>query len=93
MLRNKEKDAVVISLRSARTNAGLTQKEAAKLLGVDPKTIFNREKDSSNLSYELLRKMSSLYQVPIDFFFLGVESQLFETNPAYRLLRKEPEGK
>lgn len=88
MLRNKPVDTITITLRSARVNAGLTQKEAAEMLGVDTKTLLTKEKDSSNLSFDLLEKMSDLYEIPINFFFLGVESHLLETKKNHRKQQK-----
>lgn len=56
-----------ISIKAARVNAGLTQKEAAKKLGITPNTLASYEKDSSKLKLEMLKKLSDLYKIPTDF--------------------------
>ena len=56
-----------ISIKAARVNAGLTQEEAAKQLGINPNTLASYEKKSGKLSLEMLKKMSELYRIPADF--------------------------
>lgn len=62
---------IEISLSSARVNAGLTIKEAAKMVGIHHETLSKYEKDSSDIPMSLLNKLSQLYQVPTDNIFLG----------------------
>lgn len=56
-----------ISIKAARVNAGLTQKEAARLLRISPNTLASYEKESGKLSLEMLRKLAELYRIPADF--------------------------
>lgn len=56
-----------ISIKAARVNAGLTQEEAAKQLGINPNTLASYEKKSDKLTIELLKKLSELYGIPVDF--------------------------
>lgn len=57
-----------ISIKAARVNAGLTQKKAAKSLGINPDTLARYEKSGSDkLSLEMLRKLAELYRIPADF--------------------------
>lgn len=56
-----------ISIKAARVNAGLTQEEAAKKLGINPNTLARYERDSGKLSLEMLKKLSDLYKIPTDF--------------------------
>lgn len=70
---------IQFSLKSIRTNAGFTMVEAAKEVGIHPQTLSSYEKDSSNISMSLLEKLSNLYQVPIDYIFLGKEYDLIRT--------------
>lgn len=57
-----------ISIKAARVNAGLTQKEAARRLGINPDTLAHYEKSGSGkLSLEMLRKLAELYRIPADF--------------------------
>ena len=60
-----------ITLKAARVNAGLTQKEAAKLLGIHFQTLSKYENDSSNIPFSLVEKASEIYGLPISCFFLG----------------------
>lgn len=56
-----------ISIRAARVNAGMTQEEAARRLGITPNTLASYEKDSDKLSLEMLKKLSELYKFPADY--------------------------
>lgn len=56
-----------ITIRAARVNVGLTQKEAAQKLGITTNTLASYEKDSGKLSLEMLKKMSDLYKIPTDY--------------------------
>lgn len=60
-----------ISLRAARVNVNLTQKEVAGKLGVHHQTIAKYEKDSTKIPMDLLRRLSELYKVKLDHIFLG----------------------
>lgn len=56
-----------ISIKAARVNAGLTQEEAARRLGINPDTLARYEKTSGKLSLEMLKKLADLYKIPTDF--------------------------
>lgn len=60
-----------ISLRAARVNINLTQKEVAEKLGVHHQTIAKYEKNSAKIPMDLLRQLSELYKVKLDHIFLG----------------------
>lgn len=75
-----------ISLKAARTNAGLTVVEASKIVDVHPQTLSKYEKDSSNIPVSLFTKLSTIYQFPEDNIFLGKEYDLIRT---ITLRRKE----
>lgn len=60
-----------ITLEAARVNAMMTQKEAAKKLGVHFQTLAKYENDSSNIPFSLLENASELYGIPLSFIFLG----------------------
>ena len=49
-----------------RTRAKLTQKEAAKLIGINDYQLGNYETNRSEPSLAILKKMSKLYKVSID---------------------------
>lgn len=56
-----------ISIKAARVNAGLTQKEAARRLGINPDTLASYERKSNKLTLEMLKKMAELYRIPAEF--------------------------
>lgn len=58
-----------ITLKAARVNAGLTQQEAAEKLGISYQTLSRYEGESGNVRQEMLKKMSELYEIPIEFIF------------------------
>ena len=55
-----------ITLKAARTNAGLTQQEAAKRLGVTVDTIGNWERAKSFPNALQIRNIEEVYGVPYD---------------------------
>ncbi len=55
-----------ITLKAARVNAGLTQKEAATSLGVSNKTLSNWENGVSVPKANQIDPICSLYNVPYD---------------------------
>lgn len=63
-----------ISLEAVRVNAGMTQKEWAKILGVSNTTVVNWEKGTTEPSLSILRKMSELSKIPMDFIFVPDKS-------------------
>lgn len=55
-----------ISLRAARINAGLTQKEASAHLGISNKTLLNWEKGVTFPNTNMILKICKLYGVSFD---------------------------
>lgn len=68
-----------ITLKAARTNAGLTIREVAEMVSIHHQTLAKYEKDSSDISVSLLNKLSDIYQIPEDYIFLGKEYDLIRT--------------
>lgn len=60
-----------ISLEAARVNAKLTQKEAAKHLNIDPTTLGKYERGRAVPKWDMVQKISKLYNFPYDFIFFG----------------------
>jgi DNA-binding XRE family transcriptional regulator len=58
------------SIKAARVNAGLTQKEAAKALGVSETTVMKWEKGASVPLADKFVEMCRLYNVSMDDVFL-----------------------
>lgn len=67
---------IQISLAAARVNAGLTQDEAAKRMKISKNTLVNWEKGTSEPSISQGRKLSSIYNMPLDNIFLPSKSNL-----------------
>lgn len=58
-----------ITAKAARVNANLTLKEAAQQLGISYQTLSSLENDEDKVTLGLAKKMSQIYQIPIDFIF------------------------
>lgn len=63
-----------ISLAAARVNAGLTQEDVAKAMNVGKQTVVNWEKGKSEPRMSQSRKLSKLYNIPLDYIFLQSKS-------------------
>ena len=60
-----------ITLKAARVNKGLTQKEAAAALGIAASTLVKYEAGTTFPDVQVIRKMEELYEVSyndINFF-------------------------
>ena len=58
-----------ITIKAARVNAGLTQKEAAEKLGIAYQTLSSYEKNNKSIRLEVLEKMCSIYGIPMEYIF------------------------
>ena len=58
-----------ITAKAARVNADLNLKEAAKKLGLSYQTLSSLENDEDKITLGLAKKMSKIYQIPMDFIF------------------------
>ncbi|MBX9012620.1 helix-turn-helix transcriptional regulator [Ligilactobacillus murinus] len=58
-----------IKLSAARENAGLTQVEAAEKLGISYQTLSRYENNVGSVRLDMLKKMSELYGIPVEFIF------------------------
>lgn len=54
-----------ITLEAARVNVGLSQKQAAPLIGVSLSTLKNYENGKTRPNWDTLSKMSNTYKIPI----------------------------
>ena len=60
-----------ITLKSARVNKGLTQAQAAKLIGITVDTLSNYERGKSYPDVPIIKKIESVYDIPYsDLIFL-----------------------
>lgn len=67
-----------VSLRAARINAGMKQKDAAKGIGVGVTTIINWENGKTAPRSDQLQELCELYKIPIDCVFLQKRYALSE---------------
>ena len=65
-----------ITLKAARVNAKLSQKEAAKRIGVCVSTIQNYESGKCVPDWDVVRKLEEVYGVKADNIFFNCESAL-----------------
>lgn len=61
---------VKFTMRALRINAGLTQEQAAKALGVSRVTIWKWEANKGYPSSKKLAQMAELYKAPLDSFLI-----------------------
>ena len=65
-----------ISLKAARVNANLTQKQAAQGIGVDVSTIVSWENSKTSPKATYLDALCRLYGITVDNIFLVEKSSL-----------------
>lgn len=63
-----------ISLKAARTNANMTQKEWAENLNVTVDTVLNWEAGKTEPKLSQLKEISRLSGIPMDFIFVPMKS-------------------
>ena len=71
---------IQISLESARVNAEMTQAEAADIMNVDRSTIRRWERGEKIPNYDESRKLSEIYEIPIDNIFFGKRTRKKRAN-------------
>lgn len=57
---------IKITLAAARVNAGLSQREAAKLLGITPGTLRNYERGKQVPGWTTVKEMERIYGISAD---------------------------
>lgn len=57
---------MVITLKAARVNAGLTQKQASAMLGISKGTLASYEAYKTSPSVELAKKIAELYNTTVE---------------------------
>jgi transcriptional regulator with XRE-family HTH domain len=66
------------TLQSARKRVGMTQVRVADLMGVDPLTIANWEKNTAKVQLGSLVKLCQLYHINLTDLYIGKESDFIE---------------
>lgn len=64
-----EEEKFKISLKAARVNAGLTQAEAAKKVGISISSLVRYEHNPKNIRQKTLDSFYKVYRVPKNFIF------------------------
>ena len=64
---------MAITLKAARVNVNLTQKEAAKRLGISKGTLASYEAYKTIPSIEMAKKIADLYGLPVDGIIFSPE--------------------
>lgn len=60
-----------ITLKAARVNANLSQKEAADALGVNVSTLQNYETGKTVPDWDMVKRIEMLYRFPMDFIIFA----------------------
>lgn len=68
---------MVITLESARINAGYSQKEAGELFGVHYQTIAKWEEDNTKMPFDMVNKIPEVYGIEHNHIFLVLKTSLF----------------
>jgi len=63
-------EPIRLSLAAARVNADLTQKEAAEKLQISVSTLRSYEVGNYSPNWNVVKRMSELYGIPINFLKL-----------------------
>ena len=59
-----------VSLRAARVNSGMKQKQVAEALKISTKTLCNWESERTYPTLDMLMRLCSLYKVPLNSIIL-----------------------
>lgn len=73
---NKNAGPPKISLRAARVNANLLQREAADMLGINKATLQSYENGITVPNWDVVEKIEALYDYPASYIFFGRETRL-----------------
>lgn len=63
-----------ITLRAARVNANLSQREAAKALGINVTTLQNYESGKTIPDWRTVKRIEEIYNFPADFIIFAQNS-------------------
>ena len=75
---------LIITLKAARVNRGLTLIQASHYLNINKDTLSKYERDSTNIPHSLAQKMSHLYEISTGNLFFGKTyafTKTFQTLP------------
>lgn len=87
------KEQIAERLRSAREDAGITQKEAADALGITLQAISSYERAVTRIDVESLGVLCKLYGVSLDYIINGTNPNLSAAAAHFDLDTLTPEGR
>nr|DAJ61612.1 MAG TPA: Helix-turn-helix XRE-family like protein [Caudoviricetes sp.] len=70
------KEVVANELRALRARSNLKQKEVANIAGIDIMTVARYENNSVSMQLDMLEKILSVYNVPLNIFFINVSANM-----------------
>lgn len=70
------KQNVASELKALRAKKGLKQKEVAEIAGIDTMTIVRYENNSTSMQLDMIEKILSVYDVPLNIFFESISANL-----------------
>jgi transcriptional regulator with XRE-family HTH domain len=73
-MKGGETQMLQITLRAARVNAGLLQKDAAKIFGIHYETLGNYEGDSTNVPRSFFIRLEEVYGIPTEHIYFGKQT-------------------
>ena len=59
-----------VSIKAARVNADLSTQQAARLLGITERTLYEWERGKRAIPFDAIKTMCSAYNVPIELLRL-----------------------
>ena len=80
---------MVITLESARINAGYSQKEAGDLFGVHYQTIAKWEEDNTKMPFDMVNKIPEVYGIEHNHIFFGVKNEFIRYVNKFRKFNYE----
>ncbi|MDF2911118.1 MAG: orf6, phiMR25 [Sporolactobacillus laevolacticus] len=83
-------EGVLLSIKAARVNEGLTQEALAQKLGVSKRTIISWEK--GEVDVKPLTMFALAYVLSIDVDYLRVPVKKFKQKPHFKYSEKEEAG-
>lgn len=69
------KNEIQLTLEAARVNAGYTQNEAAKKLGITQTTLSSWEKNSTKVSFLDAQRIGKIYNIEPKLLFFGPKNE------------------
>lgn len=75
-MRETFKENVADELRSLRAKCNLSQREVAKIAGVDVGTIVRYENNTTSMQLDIIEKILSVYKTNASIFFKSISANM-----------------